>query len=195
MSNLTDFFPATSSSNVLEVVQGTCDGRSITVGSGTYTLGNVTTYQTFTQNYSDVTGSSITYMPPANTKYVSYLFNFMWDATHATGISHWKLDIDGTDIYKAAKTFSSNYSGSTSHHHGNNTAFVYYVIDLTASSDDAVNGKFSSWSTPKTLKVRARDYRSSTTNYYRAAAHYNVYYSTLGFSQYSKPNLTITAYS
>lgn len=193
MANLTDLFPAASSSNVLEIVQGTCDGRSITVGSGTYTLGNVTTYQTFTTSYADVTGSSIAYTPPSEAKYVSYMFDFMWDATSYAGISHFRLYVDSTDVYKAGKTFACNYSGGT-HHHGNNTNFVYYVFDLTAGYDDAANGKFANWTSPKTLKVMGRDYRT-TSSAYRAAAHYNVYYSVLGSSQYSKPNLTITAYS
>lgn len=190
MGNLTDFFPAASSSNILEVVQGTCDGRSITVGSGTYTLGNVTTYQNLSTSYVDITGSSLSYTPPSNAKYVSYLFNFMWDSTDHSGISHFALYVDNTRIHGSGKTFACNYSGS-SHHHGNNTNFIYYVFDLTASSDDAVNGKFASWTSPKALKVMGREY--STT--YEAAVHYNVYYSTIGFSQYSKPNLTITAYS
>ena len=64
MSNLTDFFPAATSNNVTEIIHGNCDGRSITVGSGTYTLPNVTTYQNLSTSYADIAGSSFTYTPP-----------------------------------------------------------------------------------------------------------------------------------
>ena len=72
MGNLTDSFPAATSSNILEIIQGSADGRSITVGSGTYTLQNVTAYQTGSTSYADITGSSISYIPPADTKYILY---------------------------------------------------------------------------------------------------------------------------
>ena len=63
MANLTDSFPAASSSNVLEIIHGNCDGRSIEVGSGTYTLANVTSGQGLTTSYADITGSNIDYTP------------------------------------------------------------------------------------------------------------------------------------
>ena len=63
MGNLTDSFPAASSSNVLEIIQGSADGRSITVGSGAYTLENVTTYTNNTTSYQKIPGSLIAYTP------------------------------------------------------------------------------------------------------------------------------------
>ena len=68
MGNLTDSFPAASSSNVLEIVHGSCDGRSITVDSGAYTLENVTAYTNSTTSYQKIPGSLIAYTPPAKTK-------------------------------------------------------------------------------------------------------------------------------
>lgn len=191
MANLTDLFPAASSTNVLEVLQGTCDGRSITVSSGTYTLSNVASLQNISTSYQEITGSAITYTPPAGTKYLSYRFDFMWDAENYSGISHYKINIDGTDIPKSGKTYSSNYSGGT-HHHGNWVTSVFYVFDLTASSDDVANGKFANWTSGKTIRVYGREYSSSS---WQAIVHYNVYYTTLAISQYTAPNLTLIAYS
>lgn len=191
MANLSDSFPAASSSNVLEIIHGVCDGRSIEVGSGTYTLPNVTTSQSLTTSYADITGSSFTYTPPSNAKYVSYKFDFHWDATYSTGISHWKLLVDGTEITKAYQNYSSNYSGNHAHHHGAFEANVYTVFDLTVASDSAADAQFASWTSNKTIKVQAREYNST----YQAAAHYVEYSSTFGGLSYLPPQLTIIALS
>ena len=189
MANLSDKFSSASSSNLLEVLTGTCDGRSVTVDSGTYTFGNVTAYQNLSTSYADITGSSISYTPPQSAKHVSYEFNFMFDCVAYSGISHFKLMVDGTEVTPAYKNFASNYNST--YHHGNFPCSVFYVFDLTADSDDAANGKFSSWSSSKTIKVQGREYNTS----YQSAAHYMVYGSSVATATYVQPNLTITSYS
>ena len=189
MGNLTDKFPATSSSNVLEVLTGTCDGRSVTVDSGTYTFGDVTAYQNLSTSYADITGSSIAYTPPTGATHVSYEFNFMFDCVSASGISSFILTVDNTEVNPAYKNFASNYNGS--YHHGNFPCSVFYVFDLTAASDDAANGNFNGWASSKTIKVQGRE-RSGT---YQGAVHYVVYGGSVGTATYVQPNLTITAYS
>jgi hypothetical protein len=191
MANLSDSFSAAGGSNILEVVSGTCDGRSITVPSGTYTLGNVTTYQSLSTGYVDVTGSTISYTPPSNASHVLYRFDFLWDSESSSGISHFKLLIGGTEVIPAYKCISSNYSGNHGHHHGHHPESIFYNFDLTAASDDAANGKFASWTSAKIIKVQAREYTST----YQAAVHHNIYYSTMGTSQYNQPTLTVKAYS
>ena len=57
---------------VLEVLKGICDGRSVTVSSGTYILPNVTAIQDLTETMVDLTGSNISYKPPVGTKTVIY---------------------------------------------------------------------------------------------------------------------------
>ena len=108
MNNLSDSFPASSSSNILEVIQGSADGRSITVGSGSYTLQNVTARQIGSTGYADVTGSSISYTPLGNTKYVLYRFDMQWggEDSGSSAISHWYIDIDGTVVTKSKRTIS-----------------------------------------------------------------------------------------
>ena len=191
MGNLSTFFPAATSSNVLEIIHGVCDGRSITVGSGTYTLSNITTYQNLSTGYADVAGSSFTYTPPSDAKYVSYKFDFHWDATYSAGISHFKLLVDGTEIPKAYQQYSNNYSGNHGHHHGAFEATIYTVFDLTVSSDNAANAQFANWTSNKTIKVQAREYNST----YQAAANYVEYSSTFGGLNYLPPQLTIIALS
>ena len=86
----------------LETVAGVCDGRSITVSSGTYTLQNVTAEQIMSTTYTDITGSSISYKPPPGTRQVTYRFSCMMSQggsnTHTIG--HLKLFVDGTEITK-----------------------------------------------------------------------------------------------
>ena len=189
MGNLTDKFPATSGSNILEVLTGTCDGRSVTVDSGTYAFGNVTAYQALTTSYQDITGSSIAYTPPAGATHVSYEFNFMFDCQTLSGISHFKLMVDGTEVNPAYKNFASNYYST--YHHGNFPCSIFYVFDLTAAVDDAANGNFNGWASSKTIKVQGREYSGS----YQGGVHWVVYGSTVGTATYVQPNLTITAYS
>ena len=59
---------------VLETIAGVCDGRSVTVSSGTYTLQNVDAKQDLSTTYVDLTGSTINYKPPPGTKQVIYKF-------------------------------------------------------------------------------------------------------------------------
>ena len=89
-SNLS-FGAAAGAGQILETVVGMADGRSVTVGSGTYTLGNVTAVQTMTNSYADVTGSSIAYTPPTGTKALIYQFDFMWNASTPVSYTHLTL--------------------------------------------------------------------------------------------------------
>lgn len=192
MGNLTDSFPAASSSNVLEIVHGSCDGRSITVGSGTYTLENVTTHTNGTTSYQKIPGSLIAYTPPADARSVLYRFDFKWHSIGSSAISHYYVDVDGTRITNSNKTFAENYSGNHGHHHGGRNESLYWVFDLTASSDNAANGEFADWSSNKTIQTKFREYGGV----YGVATNYNRYYDgggTSGSNTYTIPSLTIIA--
>lgn len=194
MGNLTDIFPAPSANSVLEVIQGVCDGRSITVSSGTYTLPNVTAEQIHNASYSDVTGSSITYTPPENTKYVLYRFDFKWLSHGSSGISHFRLYMDSTEVIPAYRQCAGQYSGSHANSHANLPMMIEYVFDLTAYSNDIANGKLAGWTSAKTIKVQARGYNTT----YVSGAHGNHWFDgsgATGAREYTKPVLNIMAYS
>lgn len=204
MGNLTDSFPAASSSNVLEIVQGSADGRTITVNDNSYVLQNVTSKQFGTTSYATVTGSPITYTPPADAKSVLYRFDMKWGSRYntnntrgSTGISHYYIDIDGTVITKSKTTISGNYSGNHAHFHQGWTHTFYWVFDLTVSSDNASQGKFASWTSDKTISIKFRDYSST----YRSSPHSNyfrdgtsVYSTNSDAYSWRKPTLTVIAY-
>jgi len=176
---------------IIETIATVADGRTVTVQSGSYTIANVTATQASSTSYVDMNGSSISYTPPSGTNYIVYEYQFKMDVTGYSGISHYILLVDGTEVIPAYKNYSSNYA-STNWHHANLHTSVYYVFDLTASSDDAANGKFSSWSSAKALKCQFRGYNSG----YTVAIHSNVWRNgTNASSPYNltKPMLRIQA--
>ena len=87
MANLTDIFPAQTSNNIIEVIEGVADGRTVTVNDNSYTFGNVTTQTSLSTSFADLAGSSIAYSPPADAKYVSYKCYFKHGAIDYGGIS------------------------------------------------------------------------------------------------------------
>lgn len=195
MGNLTDIFPAAVSNNVLEVLTGTCDGRSVTVDSGTYTFPNVTGVQNISTSVVDVTGSNMDYVPPEGTKYVSYKFTTKYEASYRGGIIGINVVYDGTVVTQAARGFSGNYTG-TSSHDAETSINMEFVFDLTAATTSKAAGKIaaSDWITAKTLKCTARCYSSV----YYGRFHGNTYFdgaSASSSAPYVKPQLTITAYS
>ena len=62
----------TKTGQILETIACMCDGRTVTVPSGSYTITNVTASQTGAASYADCNGSVINYTPPAGTKQLVY---------------------------------------------------------------------------------------------------------------------------
>ena len=64
----------TKKGQTLETIAGVCDGRTIEVESGTYTLPNVTQPQECVDGspWAELTGSKILYKPPTDAKQVIY---------------------------------------------------------------------------------------------------------------------------
>ena len=81
---------------VIEEFMSPCDGSSITVQSGTYTVGTVSAAQSLSQSYADITGSSIDYTPPTGTQTVVYTFSLHWtyDDDDAYNLASFKLFLD-----------------------------------------------------------------------------------------------------
>ena len=195
MSNFTDFFSVASSNNLIEMISGIPDGRSVDGISNTYTLQNVTGVQSLSDSYADVTGSAITYIPPENTKYISYEYIFHFDPRGRSGISHYRLYVDSTEVQAAYINFASSYGYSSSYEYAILQGRMRFVFDLTAASDDIANGKFSNWTTGKTIKMSARRYSSS----YSCDLNRNHWMDGAGITSgdglWTYPLLTVTAYS
>lgn len=192
MGNLTDLFPAGASNNVLEVVDGVADGRTVVTNLNSYTYGSVSAVSNMSTSIVSIPGTSISYTPPSNANWVSYKATTKFCSQGYSGISHIYLYVDSTEVIPAYSDIASQYS-SSNHNHGNFIATVQYVFDLTAASDDIANGKFSSWAADKTIEMRAREYSSS----YQSAFNKNNWEDGTGASGtelYDRPIVQIIAY-
>ena len=191
MGNLTEIFPAPASNNVLEVICGIGDGRTVYGNENSYTMGTAAAIE-LTTSYQDMQGSAIDYILPAGTNYVHYEYVVKWVAADTSGICHWRLYFDGYDVNAA---YINNASSTGSSNHGHHLVYINWVFDLTVNSTNYSQGQIakSDWSGAKTLKVRSREYSSS----YDARAHWITWWngSSSGYPFLSSPLLTVTAYS
>src|SRR6056300_246337 len=134
---------------VLEYITGVCDGNDVTTPYGSYTLTNVSARQGLSTSYAVVNGSSIAYTPPANTKKVLYRFSFMNRFNNNHAIEHFKFYIDSNEVTLARFNNSAQYK--------ENLVNFEWVMDI-GNSTNSTTGRFTSWTTDKTLQLRARYY-------------------------------------
>ena len=167
---------------IIEVISGVCDGRTVTGISGSYTLENVTAELNFSTTPVDVTGSSIAYTPPTGTNTVIYNFQYQ-DTRDADTYSLWHLNlyIDSDEVTAARKSHYISYQ------RGHNV--FQYVIQCNASTADVSKGQLTSWTSAKTLKMQVREYSASVNS----AFHTLEYWDGTNSSQVVPPQLTITA--
>ena len=86
----------TEQGQILETLTGVCDGRTVVVDSGSYTLPNVSSGQEIsgdTPDYSDLTGSSVTYKPPSGAKQIIYKLRETREETKGAQVG-FNLDIN-----------------------------------------------------------------------------------------------------
>ena len=163
----------TGAGSVLQEIYGFCDGRTV----AGITFPNVTAVQALTTTHTDLTGTNITYTPPAGTKTVVYTVTLAWHSDDYSGISHFKFLIDSTEVTLARRTISASYEAN--HQPTFRLVFDYPIlIDSTLASDDIANGKLKSWTGAKTLKMQAREYSGS----YEATIHKNNWWDGAGAS-------------
>jgi len=165
---------------VLEYITGVCDGNTVTTPHGSYTLTNVSAAQNLSTSYAVINGSSITYTPPANTKKVLYRFSFINGFNNNHAIEHFKFYIDSNEVTMARVTTSALYKEMLVN--------FEWVIDI-GNSTNSTTGRLSSWTTDKTLQMRARYYGASNDGF----LHETYYWDSAANSQLHKPTLTLIA--
>ena len=150
---------------IIETIAAACDGRTVSVQSGNYTITDVTALQTGTTTYQDCDGSAINYTPPAGTKQLVYKYQFQWNCTGLSGLSHFRTLVDGTVVLPSQRSFSSNYA-STNWNHGQFNWIIGYTFDLNGgASGNLSQGQFAtgSWTSAKIIKTQFRIYNTSYT--------------------------------
>ena len=168
------------SGSIIEHISSPCDGSTVVGISGSYTFGNVTTYQTDSYSYIDINGSSITYTPPVGTTRVIYQFEWTcyWQSAHA--ITHNKFYLDGVEVLYARFSRSGYYQE-------NRTSFTWTInIGGTPNTN---TGRIATWTTPKIMKMQYRSYGGSDITY----LHGTQYWDGNSGNQFSMPHLTIMA--
>ena len=171
---------AYKSGSVIEEISSPCDGSQITVGSGAYTVQDVTAYQSYTTSYADLTGSTIAYTPPSIATRVVYEFSFQATYQDSFGTTHHKFFIDSDEVVSARFEARGYYWGQR--------VFFRWVINIggTADTDD---GRLASWTSAKTLKLQIREYGSSN----EAVAHQTKTWDGANNVQFCKPTISIKA--
>ena len=165
---------------VLEYITGVCDGTTVTTPHNTYTLTNVASDTQVTTSYAVLNGSSIAYTPPANTKKVLYRFSFATNFNDDHGILHIKFYIDSNEVTLARTESAGQYLGQ----------FVNFewVMDI-GNSTNSTTGRFTSWTSNKTLQLRVREFGASN----EVAVNSTRYWDGGSTRQLHKPTLTIIA--
>jgi hypothetical protein len=165
---------------IIEYLSGMCDGSWATVASGTYQFQNVRSAQASTTSYTNITGSSIDYVPPAGASAVTYRFHFStyWQAAHA--INHYKFFINDVEVVYARHCRSGQYI--------EDRAAFEWTIDI-GGADNANTGRQATWNQIKTLYMQVRQYGGS--NYVNL--HSTYYFDGTTSNQFSMPQLSIIA--
>jgi hypothetical protein len=171
---------------IIEELNAICDGSTVTVQSGSYTMANITGYLVGTLTHQVITGSTINYTPPPGTKRVYYRFWFKWDAYRNSARSHFQFQIDDVVVTPSKNSIGS---ASSSDHQAAFPVSVEYTIICNHHSDNASNGKFKSWTDPKELECTFRDYSGSE----KCLVHVNEWTDGTGADSIQKPHLTIRA--
>ena len=137
---------------VIEQFVSPCNGSSITVQSGTYTVQDVTAVQALTSTWADLTGSVITYTPPTGTQTVVFEFNYYLARSDATFISHDKFVIGGQNVTQSYTTHAIQNSA-----YGEIRVHRVWAFHIGGSTDNA-SGRQATWTSGKELKLQVREY-------------------------------------
>jgi hypothetical protein len=193
MGNLTDLFPAASSSNVLEQLSFNCDGQTISTVQGDITAPNCTAYQNVNStSLADVTNSTVAYQPPEGTTKVIIEYRFLQNHDRVANyhtLGSMLGNVDGTDVNTSRiQWFDYSY---TSYERSSQTRDIRVEIKINGT-EALASGTMSTWDTPKNIKIRAGCYHGTTYNYY---LHLTDYWLNTGTEYFVVPSYKITAYS
>ena len=162
---------------ILERLSGVCQGQQI----NGHQFPNVTVKQSATTSFLTATGSQFTYVPPSGTKRVEYEYYVMYSYAAGSLIGSAKLFIDDVEVLYAR----------TSIWGGEGRKVLKWVFECDASANDTNYGAFTSWTKPKAIEWKMREYNSS----HQFELHDTYYWEASATSHFSAPMLTITAYS
>ena len=142
---------------VMEQFFAPCDGSVIALPSGNITLEDVTDTMGLNNTFTNVTGSAITYTPPAGAKQVIYEFHFQCSPEDANIIFHTQIIFDGSVVDMSKTT----YRAKESYH---DRVVQKWGFNIGGSADTA-SGRVASWTSGKDIRLQAREYSTSNEAY------------------------------
>ena len=167
--------------SVIEQFASQCDGSSITVQSGTYTVANVTGVQNLDSTFTTITGSNITYTPPSGTQTVIYQFQFIVRPDDSNSIAHYKLFIGGTEVTDQGFTTGAELYLAT-------TVSFSHAFHIGGSTNNAT-GRQATWTSGKEILMKAREFGSGN----EAKLHQTNTFDGTGTERFNRPFISITA--
>ena len=175
---------------VIEEFMSPCDGSTITVQSGTYTVGTVSAAMDLDTNYADITGSSIDYTPPSGAQTVIYTFSLHWayDNDDAYNLAHFKLFLDNDSGTATEVTNFRTTLGGQAYIEGRHTFVWAFNI---GGSTTAATGRVATWTSARTIKMQCREYHGNNESHLHTAENWDAG----GTNQFSQPVIGIKALS
>jgi hypothetical protein len=148
--------PATQQGTQAEKFAGLCDGRTINRLSGTITLPNVTANQLVTTTYTTVSGSAITFTPPAGAKTLIYRFTFSESTSNSNApILHAKLFVGANEVSASRISMSALLSAGT---YFNLRHAFEFSLAINQPSENIADGIVGAWNTDRQLSLQVRGY-------------------------------------
>lgn len=169
---------------IIEMLTGHADGRTLVGHSGSYTLQNVTGAQELNNTHTSI-GLDIDYIPPTGTKTVLYESQFQIRFKDADPLLHFKATWDGNELEPSRSTFRIR---AANHNH----QLIYNLsvaIEVNASSVDIPKARIGPWTTAKTLSWTAREYAGTL----EGSLHTTNHWDGTGTDVFICPMLKITA--
>ena len=173
--------------SILETFTLPCNGKSITVQSGTYTTENVTSAQNANTTLSKIKGSLIEYKPPAGTQLVVYKFTYKVRSLDDYYQYQTQMMIGDTPTAVTAYGITNHYSFQEE---AMDTVECPIFIDSSIANDDIANGVLKTWDTTKKLQVFTREYSNTMEPSFHDIWYYN---GSSNDGTIIKPILSITA--
>ena len=176
-------FGAAGNGNSLQVLEqffSPCDGSVMATNKGNITLGDVTSAQPLDNTITLITGSSLTYEPPAGTVQIIYEFVMHTSFYNANPVGSVYAYLDSTEITDAFTAFAGSYRDDRlSWKWGFNIG----------GSDNNATGRRANWTGGRTIELKAREYGSSN----QALVHTTSYSANTGTDVFVRPCIGITA--
>ena len=181
---------------IIEELNTVCNGRPVTVQSGTYTPTNVTASQTSSATHTEINGSYITYNKPAGAKRIYYKFACQWDDDMYGAISNFQIRVYHNGAWRNVNlsryTHAAQYQGD-GNHHGQAWVIIEFVFECDADTESQHDGRFLSSKTSYTFDVTWRHHGNNTNNHYRSILHRNTWWDGAHVNIVHPPQLTIRA--